>query len=200
MEGHEDIQRHHHTALTVWAVCVAIVLVPSILVWIVRGAGYAEQCVPGPDLCRGMMLGGGLRDTLALAWSVGTDVVLLVGLSFLAMAAAFVARKPLTGTLSLLFLPFLALALPSLAVYTSKYDDCAVSSDGIGNCRLWGADMGMSFHTAASVPDIVLGIAPYCVALVVMMGIIGWFFARPRPRKPTAHATAHMRQFYDDGR
>lgn len=194
MEEHEK-HESKHLALTVWGACVAVLLGPSLLVWIVRGVGFAATCTPGPGLCHGMTLGGGLGDTLSLAWSVGTNLFVLIAISFVAMLAAFFARRPMLGTLSLLLLPILTLLLPMLAVYTAKYDDCAVSSDGIGNCVLWGAPMGMSFHTAANAADMIFAITPYCFALAVMMGLIGWFFARPKTHTPQAHLAAQMRRF-----
>ncbi len=76
-------------ALIVWALCIAVLLGPAALVWIVRGVGFAAQCAPGPDLCRGIMLGGGLRDALSLAWGVGTDVLLMMVLALIAAVACF---------------------------------------------------------------------------------------------------------------
>jgi hypothetical protein len=189
MEGQDH--HHKHTALTICGVCVALLLGPSLLVWSVLAVGYTAHCPPGPGLCHGMTLGGGLRDTLTLAWGISTDPLLLIAISIAATLAGFFARRPLLGTMSLLLLPILALVLPTLAVYNAKYVDCPVSSDGIGSCTLWGAQMGMSFHTAASVPDIIYGITPYSFSLTLMLGLLGWFFARPRLRPPN-HAVAQM--------
>ncbi|MGC9954112.1 MAG: hypothetical protein ABSD21_07525 [Rhizomicrobium sp.] len=198
MEGREIIAGNKRTALTIWGVCVCLLLGPSLLVWIVRGAAYATHCQPGPELCHGMMLGGGLRDALALAWSVSTNTFFLIAVSITATLAAFTARHPLLGTLSLLLLPILALVLPMIAVLTARYGDCAVNNDGIGNCTLWGAQMGMSFHTAASVPDIIYGLMPFSFALTLMLGLLGWFFARPRKHQSPQHLSAQMRHFGDE--
>ena len=194
----DQATRNRRMALTVWAVSVAILLGPSLLVWIVRGVGFAAGCEPGPGLCRGMALGGGLGDTLTLAWSVATNLLLLVVLSLAATLSAFCARRPMLGTLSLLLLPILSLLLPMMAVYTAKYDDCPVSADGIGSCTLWGATMGMSFHTAASAADLIFAITPYCFSLAVMLGLIGWFFARPKPVEPRNHMDLQMRPIGED--
>jgi len=48
-------------------------------------------------------------------------------------------------------------------------------------CVLWGARMGKSFHTAATVPDMIYGMVPYSFALALMVSVIGWFLARPKP-------------------
>ena len=197
MQGTKHSTELKRTALTIWGVCVSLLLGPSLLVWIVRGAALAMQCQPGPQLCRGMMLGGGLRDALMLAWGVSTNTFFLIAVSIAATLAAFVARRPLVGTLSLLLLPILALVLPMLAVLTARHDDCAVNNDGIGNCTLWGAPMGMSFHTAASVPDIIYGLMPFSFSLTLMLGLLGWFFARPREYQPPTHLGAQMRHFED---
>jgi hypothetical protein len=186
-------------ALMVWSLCVVLLLGPSLLVWIVRAAAYAGNCEPGPQPCEGIYLGGGLRDALDLAWAIDTNVTLLIGVSILATLAAFRAHKPMLGTLSLLLLPILSPILPMLAVLVSKYPDCPVSTDGIGSCLLWGAQMGMSFHTAAGVTDIIYAIVPYTFALTLMLGLLGWFFARPRQRQPThAMAQMQMRRIIDD--
>jgi hypothetical protein len=187
-------------SLTPWAVCVLLLLGPALLVWIVRATAFAAQCAPGPDPCHGMALGAGLRDTLMLSWAVSTNTLFLVGLSVIATLAAFRAWRPMLGTLTMLLLPILAPVLPILAVLLSRYDDCPVSTDGIGSCMLWGASMGMSFHNAPIARDLVYGIVPYTFALTVMLGVLGFFFARPR-RLPPPHPMAHMhRNFGEDDR
>jgi len=197
MEGDVSHQEKPPVAFIVLAVCLAVLLGPSLLVWIIRGVGFAAQCAPGPDACRGMTLGGGLRDALALAWVVGTDMLLMTVLAVIAAAACFASRRPLTGALSLVLLPILPSLLPMLAVFVSRYDGCEINADGVGNCVLWGAQMGRSFHTAASVPDMIYGFVPYSFALALMISLLGWFLARPKPRPPQ-HATARIRRFEDD--
>jgi len=195
--GNESGQSRPPVAALVIGLCLAVLLGPSLLVWVIRGAGFAAQCAPGPDLCRGMTLGGGLHDALALAWAVGTDVVLLIVLATIAAVACFATRRPLAGGLSLLFLPILPSLIPMLAVYVSRYDGCDVNPDGIGSCVLWGARMGKTFHTAAAVPDLIYGFVPYSFAIALMVGVIGWFVTRPKPTPPP-HATARIRRFDDE--
>src|SRR5580765_8038841 len=117
MTGKETAHDKPPVALTIWALCLAVLLGPSVLVWFIRGVGFAAQCAPGPDLCRGMALGGGLRDALSLAWSVGTDILLTVALATIAAVACFADRRRVSATLSLIFLPILPALLPTLAVY-----------------------------------------------------------------------------------
>jgi hypothetical protein len=195
--GYENEQSRPPVAALLIGLCLAVLLGPSLLVWIIRGAGFAAQCVPGPQLCRGMTLGGGLHDALALAWTVGTDLVLLIVLATMTAVACFATRRPLAGGLSLLFLPILPSLLPMLAVYVSRYDGCDINPDGIGNCVLWGMPMGRTFHTAATVPDLIYGFVPYSFAIALMVGVIGWFVTRPKPTPPP-HATARIRRFSDD--
>jgi hypothetical protein len=180
-----------------WALCVVVLLGPSLLVWAVRGVAFAVQCDPGPAPCHGMPLGAGLRDALSLSWTVSTSTLLVVGLSLVATLAAFRACRPLLGTLSLLLLPILSPVLPMIAVMMSRYEDCPVSADGIGSCELWGASMGMSFHNAAMARDFVYGIFPYTFALTFMLGVLGFFFARPRSPAPP-HPMAQMRRMTRD--
>lgn len=196
MEGLEFDREKPPVALIVWTLCAAILLGPSLLVWIVRGVGFAAQCAPGPDPCRGEQLGGGLRDALALAWAVGTDILLMIVLAVIAAVACFAARRPLAGALSLVLFPILTPLLPMLAVYVSRYDGCEINADGIGTCMLWGARMGRSFHTAAAVPDMIYGFVPYSFAVALMVSLLGWFLARPKPQR-AMHATARIRRFED---
>ena len=191
MDDEEKDETKPHTALNVWAACVALLLGPSLLVWIVRAVALAAQCAPGPDPCRGIALGGGLRDTLNLAWAVGANSLFLILVAILATVAGLSARRPLLGASTLLLLPLAALMLPMAAVYSAKYPGCHVSESGIGDCTLWGAQMGMSFHAAADVPWQIYGFAPYSFALALMLGLLGWFFTRPRTMP---HAMAHTRR------
>lgn len=188
----EEEVRPQRASLTPWGICVAILLGPALLVWIVRAIAFAAGCTPGPGACHGIPLGAGLRDALMLNWAVSTSALFLVGLSLIATLAAFRACRPMLGTLTMLLLPILAPLLPMLAVLLSRYDDCPISTDGIGSCTLWGASMGMSFHNAPIARDLVYGIVPYTFALTVMLGIIGFFFARPR-RPPPPDAMTQMR-------
>lgn len=185
-------------ALIVFVLCLTILLGPSLLVWVIRGVGFTAQCAPGPGLCHGMMLGGGLRDALSLAWGVGTDILLVLVLTTIIAVACFAARRPVSGVLCLLLLPVLPSLLPMLAVFVSRFDGCEISPDGVGDCTLWGAHMGRSFHIAATVPDMIYGFVPYSFALALMIGLVGWFLARPKATQPVIHATARIRRFGDE--
>lgn len=176
---------------------MAVLIGPSVLVWTVRLTALFAGCEPGPGLCRGMALGAGLRDTLGLAWVVSTNSLLLMALSLAATLLAFRACRPLIGTLSLVALPILAPMLPILAVLVSRSDGCAVSTDALGSCQLWGAGMGMSFHNAATARDVVYSIFPYTFALALMLGVLGFFFARPKA-PPAPHPMAQMRHNLGD--
>lgn len=185
-EGHEASRGN--MPLKIWAGCVVFMLAPSLMVWIVRAVAMAARCSPGPQLCHGIALGGGLRDALDLAWTVGDNSMFLITVSLIATIAGLLARRPLLAATTLLLLPLAVLMLPMAAVYSAKYAGCYVNDSGIGDCALWGAQMGMSFHAAADVSGQIYGFAPYSFALALMLGLLGWFFARP---KAMPHATAH---------
>jgi hypothetical protein len=167
-------------ALGIWTLIAALLLGPSLLVWIVRGVAFGFGCAPGPELCHGIAIGGGLRDTLNLAWFVGGDTTLLVLFAIAAAIAALFARRPLLAALSALVLPMAVLVLPTLAVYVSAYHGCAANESGVGSCALWGAKMGMSFHRAALAPWWLYDVVPYAFAAAIMLGLIGWMFCRER--------------------
>ncbi|MGB8363410.1 MAG: hypothetical protein ACLQUZ_08775 [Rhizomicrobium sp.] len=168
-------------ALCIWAVCLALLVGPSVLVWSVRTTALANGCAPGPQLCRGMTMGAGLRDTLQLAWLLGSNALMALAIAFAAAVAALSVRRPLMAALGLLVLPLAAVLLPTLAVITSSYGGCQVNEDGIGDCLLWGAKMGMSFHTAATASAALYDTAPFTFALALMVAAVGFIFFRPRP-------------------
>jgi hypothetical protein len=170
--------RERPHALSVWSVSAVVLLGPSLLVWLVRLAAVALQCAPGPGLCHGVALGGGFRDTLGLAWLVAWDTRLSLAIAFVAAIAAIRLCRPLMASLSLLILPLAALILPAVAVLTSTYPGCEPNEDGIGDCVLWGAHVGLDFHRAAMAAGPLYAIAPYSISLGLMLGAIGLLFFR----------------------
>lgn len=177
-------------ASSVWWFCATLLLGPSLLVWLVRLSALGMGCEPGPDLCRNIAIGGGLRDTLDLAWLIGSNSLASLGIAFAAAIVALRLRRPLLASLSLMILPLAALVLPTLAVSTALYSGCEANEAGVGDCVLWGARMGMSFHSAALAPWIVYGVVPYSFTLALMVGAIGLLFFRQRP---AANNTAFTR-------
>lgn len=171
-------------AFSVWCLCVAVLLGPSVLVWFVRIAALGMSCTPGPHPCRNIALGAGFRDVLALAWLIGSQAITSLSIAFVASVAALRLKRPLMAALSLLVLPLAALVLPTLAVYTALYPGCEANEAGVGDCLLWGAGMGMSFHRAAMAPWIIYGMVPYCFTLAMMIGAIGILFFRHLPGSP----------------
>jgi hypothetical protein len=163
----------------VWGTCIALLVVPALLVWIVRGSAYAMSCDPTPSLCHGLALGGGMRDALDLSWFIGLDTLLCIGIAFVASLAMLKARHPLVAALSMLLLPVVALALPALAVFTAWNADCMPNEEAVGDCLLWGAKLGLSAHNAVQAEYAIFGMAPYTFALALMIGVIGFLFFRP---------------------
>jgi hypothetical protein len=172
--------RKPRISMRLWFLCAAVLLGPSLLVWAVRGVALAFSCAPGTLLCHGISLGGGLRETLNVAWFVGDNTFVALMIGFAASIAALFARRPLLAGLSVLLLPLGALVLPKYAVAASTYKGCPVNDAGVGDCLLWGSHMGMSFHRAAFVPGLLYDIFPYSFALAIMVGVIGFIFCRRR--------------------
>jgi len=179
-----DFEEYAHAAprlpyaVCLWGLCAALLVGPSVLVWIVRLS--ALGCEPGPGLCHGLALGGGLRDTLALAWIIGSNSFLALVIALVSAGLALSLRKPLMASMGLLLFPIAAVLLPIVAVYASMYDGCQINEDGIGDCVLWGAKMGMSFHEAAVVAAGLSDTMPYSIALALMVGVVAFVFFRPK--------------------
>jgi hypothetical protein len=177
------------TGRNAFMACAGLLLGPSLLAWSVRGVAAAAQCAPGADPCRGVALGGMFRDALALAWAVGINTWLLLGIGVAAAIAAMFMRRPILGAGAMLFGPLLALILPMAAMYSAAHPGCEVNEAGSA-CVLWGAQIGEAMHAAASVPGEIYGFAPLSFALALMLGVLGWFVARKRT-KGHAHASMH---------
>jgi len=166
----------------VWFIGFAILIVPGILVMFVRGVAYGLHCAPGPQVCHGLPVGEALKDTLQLSWFIAMDTLFSIGVAFLASLAALKARRPLLAALTMLIVPMLALVLPWLGVYTSLHSDCAPNEEGVGDCVLWGAHMGMSVHNAATAEQIVFNTVAYTFAIALMIGALGLLFFRRHDR------------------
>ncbi|MEJ0040970.1 MAG: hypothetical protein WDM81_01495 [Rhizomicrobium sp.] len=194
--GEDEIEgTQRHTARNIWAACVAILIGPAAMAWIVRLVAFGAQCAPGPEVCRGLALGGGLRDALALTWAINSNSLVLLAIAFVATIASLVARRPLRAALTFLLLPLAALIVPMAVVFTAMYPGCTVSEAGIGSCTLWGAEMGMSFHAAAGVQWQIYSFVPYSFSLALVLGIVGLFLMRPRP---VGHAVANPHRMPDE--
>jgi hypothetical protein len=191
-EYSEGRGKRRSIAVMVWLATILILIGPSLLVWAVRGIAYAAKCAPGPDMCRALPIGEAFRIALAIAWALPTNSFPLIAVAVLATIAGFFAHRPLVAASGLLILPVASLLLPMFAVFSAIYPGCSVNEAGVGECPLWGSNMGMSFHQAATVQWQIYGFAPYSFALALMLGLLGWFFAQPRPARP--HAMAHMRR------
>ncbi len=176
----ENVKKNGVTAIAarIWLAGLAVLLVPSLAAWVVRGIGYALQCAPSAGSCVnasiGPLLGAALKGTLDLAWLVSTDVALTLMVAVVASLAAVVALRPVSAALTMLIAPLAALLLPTLLVGMTTYDGCAVNADGLGDCKVWGDSMGMSFHTAATAPQLIYTYTPIIVAGALVAGLLGW--------------------------
>lgn len=188
----DDAPRKPRLAMRVWAICFAALILPSLAVWIVRGTAYALHCAPAAATCSGYPLGFALRQSLQIAWLIPQNSLVLLALAFVAAIAAVIAHRVLLGALTLIVAPVLSLVLPMLAVFSATHAACQVNDGGVGDCPLWGDNMGLAFHQAANVNDLVYGFAPYTFAAALMLWIIGWFVTRPRERRARTAASMQM--------
>jgi hypothetical protein len=168
-----------HREFAVWAICIALLILPSVLVWIVRGSALAMSCASTPDLCHGLALGNGFRDALELAWFVGLDTLLIVCIGFVAAVTMLIAHRPLVAALTMLLLPVASLAFPALAVFSVWNADCMPNEEAVGDCLLWGAKLGMAAHNAVAAEYAIFAMVPYTFALALMIAVIGFLFFRP---------------------
>ena len=165
-------------ACRIWWFGLAALLVPAAVAWIFRGVGYALHCAPQAATCIPApftgMLGFALKGTLDLAWFVGATPPMTLGLTVFTGLAAVVAAHPARAAGTMFAAPLMALLLPVGLVGVSTYEGCIVNENGLGNCVLWGANMGMTFHRAAIAPELIYSYTPLAVSGALVAGFLGW--------------------------
>ena len=167
-------------ARRVCALAIALLTLPSIVVWVVRGVAALLHCLPQARACSAFPIGMAFDYSLGAAWFLGANALLCMALAFVAALAALWARRPLLAALNMLLLPIAAVLLPTFAVYSSLYPGCEANEAGVGSCILWGASMGMNFHNAAIAQSMIYDFVPYSAALSLMILAIGLLFFRPQ--------------------
>lgn len=148
------------------------VLAPGMAALGTQGVARAAGCRPGgSERCApfGIDLGDALRVTLDLAWgfvSTAPLILLAIGVGLIAVRFGFSARwhRLLLGSALVLFMPLAALAFPLAAVVAGGHAGCVINEGGLGECVIYGVEMGFAYHAAA--------IAPWLVFLYLPAGIL----------------------------
>jgi hypothetical protein len=132
-----------------------------------------------------------LKSTLDIAWLMGTNDIVTLGLTTLAAMAAIIGLRPVHAALTVLVVPLSTLLLPVWLVGNTAYVGCAVSEGRVGDCVLWGTRMGDTFHAAATAPALIYTYTPFAVAGALVAGLLGWIvywgarqMANPRLKQP----------------
>jgi len=189
--GFANFARH------LWLFVVAALTLPVAAAWLARGAFAALGCEPAAAQClsdpANAILIAAFKATLDIAWIMGTTPLLTLGLTTLATVAAIIGLRPVHAALTVLVVPLASLLLPVWLVGQTAYRGCAVSEAKIGDCVLWGAHMGETFHNAAIAPALIYTYTPFAVAGALVAGLLGWIvywgarqMSKPHPFKRTA--------------
>ncbi len=165
-------------ATAIWGFALAILLIPAIAAWAMRGAAFAFSCAPSAVSCLrppySVLMGSAFKGLLDLSWLMGATPPLTLGLAAFAALATVFALRPVLAALTLLLGPLTALLLPIALVGQTAYDGCAVNENNAGDCVLWGQSMGDSFHMAATAPELISGYMPFAIAGALVAGLVGW--------------------------
>lgn len=185
----------------VWLFIVAVMTVPIAAAWLIRGGFALTGCAPKAAACLADPANAlgvqAFKATLDVAWMLGANDVVTLGIVTLAAMAAIIGLRPVHAALTVLILPHSALLLPVLLVGQTQYPGCAVSEAHIGNCVLWGFKMGDAFHNAAVAPALIYTFTPFAVAGALVAGLLGWIVywgackvARPSPHHVFRHTAS----------
>lgn len=179
----------------VWAFIVAALVLPVLAAWLIRGGFAIAGCEPAAAAClddpANAIGSSALKATLDIAWLMGSTDIVTLGLTTLAAMAAIIGLRPIHAALTVLIVPLAALLLPVWLVGQTAYNGCAVSEGRVGDCILWGAHMGDTFHAAATAPALIYTYTPFAVAGALVAGLLGWIvywgarqMANPKVQRP----------------
>jgi hypothetical protein len=163
----------------VWVFIVAVMVVPAAIAWLIRAGFAIGGCEPAAAACFADPANGialtALKSTLDIAWMIGANTLVALGLTTLAAMAAIIGVRPINAAFTVLLMPHAVLFLPKWLVDYTAYPGCAVSEAHIGNCVLWGTKMGDAFHSAAvAYPSLIYTYTPFAVAGALIAGLLGW--------------------------
>jgi len=178
----------------VWLFVVCALLLPVTAAWLVRGGFALGGCEPAAAACFtdpiNMIMGNAFKATLNIAWMMGTTDIVTLGLTTLAAMAAIIGLRPVHSALTVLVVPLASLLLPVWLVGKTAYAGCKVSEGQVGDCVLWGTNMGDTFHMAATAPALIYTYTPFAVAGALVAGLLGWIVywgARQMAKPPANH-------------
>ena len=173
-------RQDHRLAKTVWLFGLAAFVAPALLGWTILWLGRSEGCAFGAASCVKLpVLGAAFKQTLDLAWALGTSPAALIPLALVVALAAILARSPRRAFIGVFGGPTLALLLPVLVVMSALYPGCRLDESG-GSCTFWGVAMGDSFSTAAVAPWLVYIIPPVAFAAGLASMLIAFIVKRQR--------------------
>ncbi len=163
----------------VWLFIVSVMVVPVAIAWLIRAGFAIAGCDPAASACftdsSNALAVSAFRSTLDIAWMIGANGLVALGLTTLAAMAAIIGVRPLNAALTVLIAPHAVLLLPVWLVYKTSYNGCAISEAHVGNCVLWGAKMGDAFHNAAiAYPSLIYTYTPFAIAGALIAGLLGW--------------------------
>ncbi|MGD1859191.1 MAG: hypothetical protein ACFB0E_04380 [Leptolyngbyaceae cyanobacterium] len=165
-----------------WLVAILLIslVLPVVLAALLVVTGKATGCqmagsAAQPCLIWGVNIGHLIRALIDWAWYMPVRSVfevpflsatLLIGTLALIYKSFPGWSRALIGFFSVWYICFTpAIAATVLVVFLAKQADCALNEGGVGSCHLFGSDMSSTFHTAASMPWLLIIAFPLCVLL-----------------------------------
>jgi hypothetical protein len=159
--------------------CLAALLVPSLVAIAIAGSAQLYGCVPDAATCGTLPWGDWLKTALNWAWGVALYLPLLCGLIAIGAIAAAIAfntrRAALLAAMGLSAACIASLILPHVAVFMALPPGCHINEGGSAHCTLWGTEMGSSFDYAGAAFWMILLIAPIALSAPIITLIASLF-------------------------
>ena len=166
---------------------LASLLLPIVIAFMLVAIGQASGCqMTGSTaqicLVQGVNIGEVIKMLVDWTWFMPAMITfeiplltvgLFVGLVLLVYKSFQGWTRVLVGFLSIWHFYFAPIVAGIIFVlYVSGQAQCSLNEGGVGSCYVFGLDMGSTFHTAASIPWLLIILFPPCITISVIYVVV----------------------------
>lgn len=172
-----------------WLIAFLLIslLLPIIFATLLVGIGNVSGCQmigKTAQIClvNGINIGQTIKNLVDWTWyfpvlSMFQVPILIVGLFVGLLVSIYKSFRgwfrTLIGFFSIWYICFAPLIAGIVFVaYLSRQAQCSLNEGGVGTCYLFGLDMGSTFHTAATLPWLLIILFPLCTITSVIYIVI----------------------------
>ena len=183
-----------------WLIVFLLVslLFPILVATLLVGIGNASGCqMAGKTapicLVNGVNIGQTIKTLVDWTWYIPVlsmfqapllSIGLLIGVLVLIYKSFRGWTRAFVGFFSIWYMCFAPLIAGIVFVaYLAGQAQCSLNEGGVGACYLFGLDMGSTFHTAATIPWLLIILFPLCAVASVVYGAVALANRQQRERE-----------------